>query len=189
MIARLRGRLLEKSPAEVVVDCSGVGYRAQVSLATYARLPEPGDPVDLFAVTHLRDNAIELFAFADRRERALFNLLRGVSGVGPRLALAILSGIDADELARVLHEGRPERLIAIPGVGRKTAERVVLELREKVPAVETAGGADGIERDAILALVSLGYKEHEAARAVRASRSEAGGTVEELIKASLARMH
>ncbi|RMF25255.1 MAG: Holliday junction branch migration protein RuvA [Deltaproteobacteria bacterium] len=188
MIGRLKGRLDEKSPGEVLVDCGGVGYQAQISLATFYRLPAVGEPVDLFTVTNLRENALELFAFADRRERALFNLLRGVSGIGPRMALAILSGIDADELSEVLRSGSSERLVAIPGIGKKTAQRVVLELKEKVGGEPEVGDSVGVLRDAVLALVTLGYRERDADQAVRQSREAGAQTVEDLIKQSLARL-
>ncbi len=188
MIGRLKGCLEEKSPTEVVVDCGGVGYQAQISLSTFYRLPAVGERVDLFAVTNLRENALELFAFADRRERALFNLLRGVSGIGPRMALAILSGIEANELAEVLRSGLSDRLVAIPGIGKKTAQRVVLELKEKVGGDAETAGVRGEERDAVLALIALGYKQHDADRAVRDSRNGGAQTVEDLIKQSLARL-
>ncbi len=191
MIARLRGKLLEKTPAHVVVDCGGVGYQAFVSLRTFCRLPEAGADVDLVVVTNLRENALELFAFADARERELFQLLRTVSGIGPRLALSVLSGIDAGELAEVLAAEDVDRLVAVPGVGKKTAERMLVELRGKVvPQVSerTRVAETDIESDAVLALVGLGYKPLDARRAVSATTEEAGKSIEELIKRSLARL-
>jgi Holliday junction DNA helicase RuvA len=191
MIARLRGKLLEKIPSQVVVDCGGVGYQAFTSLRTFCRLPEAGADVDLVTVTNLRENALELFAFAEARERDLFQLLRTVSGIGPRLALSVLSGIDATDLAAVLASGDVDRLIAVPGVGRKTAERMLVELKGKVvaQAVERPRTAiTDIESDAVLALVSLGYKPLDARRAVSATASQAGTSIEDLIKRSLARL-
>ena len=191
MIARLRGKLIEKAPTHVVVDCGGVGYQAFVSLRTFCRLPEAGASVDLVAVTNLRENALELFAFADARERDLFQLLRTVSGIGPRLALSVLSGIDAAELADVLAAEDVDRLVAVPGVGKKTAERMMVELRGKVapqPAGPQRVAATDIESDAVLALVGLGYKPLDARRAVSATADEAGKSIEELIKRSLARL-
>ena len=191
MIARLRGRLLEKMPSQVVVDCGGVGYQAFTSLRTFCRLPEAGSDVDLVTVTNLRENALELFAFAEARERDLFQLLRTVSGIGPRLALSVLSGIDAADLSEVLASGDVDRLVAVPGVGKKTAERMLVELKDKV--VAQAGErprtpATDIESDAVLALVSLGYKSLDARRAVSATVGQAGTSIEELIKRSLARL-
>jgi len=191
MIARLRGKLLEKIPSQVVIDCGGVGYQAFTSLRTFCRLPEAGADVDLVTVTNLRENALELFAFAEARERDLFQLLRTVSGIGPRLALSVLSGIDATDLAEVLASGDVDRLVAVPGVGKKTAERMLVELKGKVvaQAVERPRTAiTDIESDAVLALVSLGYKPLDARRAVSATVSQAGTSIEELIKRSLARL-
>ena len=191
MIARLRGKLLEKMPTHVVVDCGGVGYQAFVSLRTFCRLPEADASVDLVVVTNLRENALELFAFADPRERDLFQLLRTVSGIGPRLALSVLSGIDAAELADVLAAEDVDRLVAVPGVGKKTAERMLVELRGKVAPQASerhAAVATDIESDAVLALVGLGYKPNDARRAVSATAEEAGKSIEELIKRSLARL-
>jgi len=193
MIARLRGHLLEKAPQFVVVDCGGVGYHAFVSLTTFCRLPDPGATVDLVVVTNLRENALELFAFRDVAERDMFQLLRCVSGIGPRLALSILSGIDADELSGILAAGDVNRLVAVPGVGKKTAERVLVELKGRVTAkagaAQTAPVVTDIENDAVAALVGLGYKPVDARKAVTASA--AGGakpTIEDLIKRSLARL-
>ena len=191
MIARLRGKLLEKMPTHAVVDCGGVGYQAFVSLRTFCRLPDAGADVDLVTVTNLRENALELFAFTDARERELFQLLRTVSGIGPRLALSVLSGIDAADLAAVLASGDVDRLVAVPGVGKKTAERMLVELKGKVtmPTAERPRGeVTDIESDAVLALVSLGYKPVDARRAVSATVEEAGRSIEELIKRSLTRL-
>jgi len=192
VIAKLKGILDEKSPGEVVVDVGGVGYHAAMSLTTFCRLPDEGRPVSLFVVTNLRENALELFAFHDRRERALFNLLRTVSGIGPRLALAVLSGLEPDQLAQAVSAGAVDRLVAIPGVGRKTAERIVVELKDRV---DFDGPTDGrvpastqIENDAVLALIALGYKEQQARKAVTASVEDAGGSIETLIKTSLVRL-
>lgn len=193
MIARLRGQLLEKTPQSVVVDCGGVGYHAFVSLNTFCRLPDAGASVDLIIVTNLRENALELFAFRDAAERDMFQLLRCVSGIGPRLALSILSGIDADELSGILAAGDVNRLVSVPGVGKKTAERVLVELKGRVVATPAPGKvapvATDIESDAVAALVGLGYKPVDARKAVTASAaSGAKSTIEDLIKRSLARL-
>ncbi len=192
MIAKLRGTLIEKRPGEVVLDVGGVGYHAHVSLNTFCRLPDVGKPVGLEIVTNLREGALELFGFADPSEKDLFGLLRSVSGIGPRLALAILSGIEADELRRVLRTAAIDRLIAVPGIGRKTAERLLVELKGKVddgplPPVDVSLAS--LENDAVLALLALGYKQADARRAVSACRGETGGdTIETLIRRSLAHL-
>lgn len=192
MIAKLKGVLEEKAPGEVLVDVGGVGYSAAVSLTTFCRLPETGERVSLFVVTNLRENALELFAFHDRRERALFGLLRSVSGIGPRVALAVLSGLETDAFIAAVAAGAVERLVAIPGVGRKTAERIIVELRDKVGVegqqLEEPGSLVNVENDAVLALVSLGYKEPQARKAVSACATQAGDSIETLIKSSLAQL-
>jgi Holliday junction DNA helicase RuvA len=191
MIARLRGRILEKTPQAIVVDCGGVGYHAYISLTTFCRLPDLGQEVDLFAHTNLRENALELFAFGEVRERDMFVLLRSVSGIGPRLAIAILSGIGAAELRAVLANGDVHRLVAIPGVGRKTAERVVVELKDRVtdaPAASATPANTDVANDAVAALVTLGYKPLDARKAVNATFVESSRTIEDVIKRSLARL-
>ena len=187
MIGRLRGILADKSPGSVLIDVGGVGYEAAVSLSTFYGLPEQGQIVTLHVVTSMRETALELFAFADAHERAAFRLLRGVSGIGPRLALAILSGIDSGELARVVGADDLARLISIPGVGRKTAERVLVELRDKMPqGAATEGSSAGVDGDAVAALLALGYKRGDAAEAVRRVMEGGADALEEVIKQSLA---
>ena len=189
MIARLRGALLQKSPSEIVIDVGGVGYQAFVSLTTFCDLPDTGDAVDLVIVTNLREKALELFAFSTSAERALFQLLRGVSGVGPRLALAVLSGMPPAELAGILADEDVARLVTVPGVGRKTAERLVVDLKSKVESIAAEGGREGggtgVEEDAVTALVGLGYKQGEARKAVRAAMEPGDASLEGLIKRSL----
>ena len=191
MIARLKGTLAEKSPGEVVVDIGGVGYHAHVSFTTFCSLPDVGAPVELNTVTNLRENALELFAFADSLERTAFKLLRTVSGIGPRLALTILSGMEAPELLAVLREGRTERLVAVPGVGKKTAERVLVELKGRLDGLATPGPvreASALEDDATAALVALGYKQADARKAVTASLGKGEDSIESVIKRALARL-
>ncbi|MBI5504890.1 MAG: Holliday junction branch migration protein RuvA [Deltaproteobacteria bacterium] len=191
MIGRLRGVLAEKLPGEVLLDVGGVGYQALISLQTFYALPPQGERVELFVVTNLRENALELFAFAAREEKAAFNLLRGVTGIGPRLALALLSGIAPAELAKAVAASDFVRLVAIPGIGRKTAERLVVELRGKL-APETDSprrpGEGGIDEDAVSALLGLGYKRSEAEKAVRGARSAGEATLENLIRRALTAM-
>ncbi len=172
MIARLTGRLVQKSPEALIIDVHGVGYRVLVSLTAFAALPAEGGEVTLSVHTHVRETAIELFGFANAAEQALFSALITVSGIGPRMALNILSGVPADELAEALSGGNVARLIAIPGVGKRTAERLIVELQERArtllrtPAAP-AGTASADNAEAVSALVNLGYRQADAERAVR----------------------
>jgi holliday junction DNA helicase RuvA len=192
VIALLDGRLHRKSPEHLVLDCGGVGYQVFVSLQTYARLPEEGARVRLEVVTHVREDAITLFGFADGAERALFLHLKEVSGIGPKLALNVLSGLAVADLRRALRGGDLARLVAIPGVGKKTAERMIVELREKMPPEDALppSPADGAaERDeAIAALVNLGYRRNEADGAVAAALAEGKHGFEDVIREALRRL-
>ena len=175
MIAQLEGRLVCKSPDEVVIEVNGVGYGLCVSLTTFYRLPEVGERVLLQVYTHVREDALLLYGFLDREEKNVFKLLLGVSKIGPRLARNILSGLSAAELAQAISAGDVGKISAIPGVGRKTVERMVIELRDKVGAVDpTDLGAYpepssqyAQESDAVSALVNLGYKKAAAQRVVK----------------------
>ena len=174
MIGLLRGQLVKRDPAHVIVEVNGVGYRVFVPLSTYYRLPDEGTEVLLHTVTYLREDALHLYGFITERERALFDLLRGVTGIGPRLAINILSGITAEELAAAIGRADLVRLSAIPGVGRKTSERMILELKEKVqsliePAEATAAPrrdpSEEVLQDVISALLNLGYSRPVASNA------------------------
>lgn len=172
MIARLTGRLAVKSPEGLVVDVNGVGYRVMVSLNAFSALPAEGDAVELSIHTQMRDSSIELFGFADAIEKGLFQRLIAVSGVGPRMALTILSGIPTADLIAALAEGNVRRLVGIPGIGKRTAERLIVELQDKVQALGLAApsrgpAAVGPEDEAVSALVNLGYRDADANRAVR----------------------
>jgi Holliday junction DNA helicase RuvA len=179
MIGALRGKLEAKSPGTALVDVGGVVYEVAVSLQSFARLPEEGQPVRLDVVTHVREDAFVLFGFLDRDEKELFHWLQTVSGVGPRLALNILSGLPARELRSALATGDAARLCRLPGIGRKTADRLVLELRERSmkaeaatpdedsPAPSAAGAAGARDEEAISALVNLGYKRADAEKVLR----------------------
>ncbi len=194
MIAQLAGALAYKSPDHLVVDVQGVGYQVYVSLNSFYRLPEPGQRVQLLIHTHVREDALQLYGFADREEKELFQLLLGVSGIGPRLALNILSGTPAQELQSALEAGDVARLVAIPGIGRKTAERLVLELRDKVKLLkgarqgENGQRATGFESEAISALVNLGYRRSEAERAVKAACAAGAADLETVIRSALKRV-
>src|SRR5512137_562842 len=196
MIAQLRGRLVSKEPHRVVVDVGGVGYLVLIPLSTFYRLTEIPAEVMLHTFTHVRENAIQLFGFPTRNEQTLFELLQGVSGIGPRLATNILSGISADELIPALSDGDLARLRAVPGVGKKLAERLVVELRDKVATLRRSPQAavpmappvlDRALDDVVSALVNLGCNQKEAAKAAEAARKELGPTAEfeTLIKAAL----
>ncbi len=194
MIARLRGRLLEKAPEQIVVDVGGVGYQLVVSLQAFARLPALGDEVDLRVYTHVREDALQLFGFLDEEERALFLLLIQVATIGPRVAMAVLSGLETAELTRALDEGDARRLTAIPGIGRKKADLIVLQLREKVRALRVARDAEATPRvagdgaEAVSALVNLGYKPQEAERAVKSAEQAGSAPLPELIREALRRL-
>ena len=173
MIAYLKGVLLERHPAGLVIDIHGVGYLVQVPVSTYARLPRVGGSVELHVHTQVREDAIQLYGFAIAEEKRLFERLIAVNGVGPKLALAILSGLPAESLSAAIRSGDLARLTAIPGIGRKTAERLVVELRDKLPAAESSAGGPaatptgGVADDVISALVNLGYPAPSAAQAVQ----------------------
>src|SRR5712691_746209 len=165
MIGRLTGRLAQKSPDLVVLDVGGVGYLVHIPLSTFYELPEAESPASLWIHTHVREDTLALYGFLTERERALFLMLLSVAGIGPRVALTVLSGIPPAELVEALREQDVRRLVAIPGVGKKTAERMVLELAEKAsrfvsePSVAPAiVAADNV----LSALVNLGYRKAEA---------------------------
>lgn len=172
-----------------MVDVGGVGYQVFVSLQTYTELPPEGSPIELLTYTHVREDALQLFGFRESGERTLFVLLKEVSGIGPRLALNILSGMPAGDLRQALRDGDLARLVAIPGVGKKTAERMILELREKVAriAAEPArrDGVTAIAANAVSALVNLGYRRPEAERAVETAVRGGRATFEEVVREAL----
>jgi len=190
MIARLTGVLEEKTPDYLVVNVNGVGYQVFVSLQTFYRLPALHERVTLHVHTHLHEDALQLYAFLEEKEKASFLLLKGVSGIGPRLALNILSGIPVDELENALRASDVTRLVAVPGVGKKTAERLVVELREKVGALENGypgvpGEQAPLSAEATSALVNLGYRRAEAEKAVREALRRGATTIADLIRESL----
>ncbi len=193
MIAQLRGRVLRKSPQEVVLDVQGVGYRVAIPVSTFYKLPDAGAETGLRTFTHVREDALQLFGFATEAEELLFSRLIEVSGVGPRLACNILSGIEAPDLVEALRNSDVARLVRIPGVGKKTAERLALELRDKMPrgldagAVEKAApGAHRFEDDLVSALANLGYSRPEAEKGVsRALEAQPEGRFEDLLRRSL----
>jgi holliday junction DNA helicase RuvA len=197
MIAYLSGTLLAKHATSAIVDVGGVGYEVAIPLSTFYELGETGDAVQLRVYTHVREDAIQLFGFKTARERELFLQLISVNGVGPGLAIKLLSGMNADEMIASIRTNNLVRLVAIPGVGRKTAERLVVDLRDKIaalssPALEeefaakaaTAGGPvteDSMRNDAMSALANLGYQKAAAEKAVTAAIAEGGELSVEVI--------
>jgi Holliday junction DNA helicase RuvA len=181
MIAQLRGVVVEKNLADAVVDANGVGYRVHFSLLTLTRLPEEGQPVRIRVRTVVREDALDLFGFLGRAEEDMFLLLTSVSRVGPRLAMTVLSGMEVSELANAIGRGDVARLTKIHGVGKKNAERLVVELKEKVKAVQLEAESEGAppapadaRGDLVSALVNLGYKALQAEKAAEIAAERAG---------------
>jgi len=180
MIANISGRLMQKSAESVVVDVNGVGYELFIPLSTFYALPGPGEQVSLKVYTHVREDAIQLFGFLTQDERDVFGLLIGVSGVGPKLARNILSGMAVSDLVGAIGSSDSKKLSSVPGIGGKSAERLILELRDKIktialksaPMQEEAAGeaADPLAEDVVSALENLGYKTAPAEEAVKKAR-------------------
>ena len=196
MITFLRGRVVEKQPTRVVVDVNGVGYEAFIPLSSFDRLPGVGESGTVLIYEHIREDLHQLFGFISEPERQMFLLLMSTSGVGPKIALAALSGMSVRELKVAIVQGDVKRLSSISGIGKKLAERIVLELKDKIgdsEALEAVAGAaeatpeDLRTRDAILALVALGYKQEAARKMVTAVLRdvESDATVEEVVRKAL----
>jgi Holliday junction DNA helicase RuvA len=202
MIAHLSGTLLSKQATSAIVDVGGVGYEVAIPLSTFYELGEVGSPVQLRVYTHVREDVIQLFGFKTARERELFLQLISVNGVGPGLAIKLLSGMNADEMIASIRSNNLVRLVSIPGVGRKTAERLVVDLRDKIaalssPALEeefaaraaAVGGTvteDSMRNDAISALANLGYQKAAAEKAIKTAIDEGGDlSVEVILRRSL----
>lgn len=177
MIALLRGRLVEKHPNQAIVDAGGVGYDVIIPVSTFTHLPEEGAEVRLRIHTHVREDALSLYGFLTQDEKALFERLISVSGIGPTLAVKVLSGVTAAELIGAIQRGEVERLVRIPGVGKKTAERLVLELRDKLPSVSgeepapPAAALSAVDQDVLSALLNLGCGRPQAEAAVRKAKT------------------
>jgi len=199
MITYVRGILVEKQPTRVVVEAGGLGYELFIPLSSYDRLPGIGRETCLLAVDHVREDAHILYGFVSEGERQLFGMLTAVSGIGPKSALSALSGMTVRELKAAVAEGNVKRISAVPGIGAKTAERIVVELRHKLSAGEVleavAGAEDAADplntglRDALLALMALGYKQEDARKMVLAASKKHPDVVdvEKLIKIALSR--
>ena len=173
----------------MIVDVGGVGYQLFTALSVFYRLPEVGEPVTLLVYTHVREDALQLFGFFDPAEKQAFMLLTGVSGIGPRLALNILSGMAAEELLDSLREGDVARLVTIPGVGKRLADRMIVELRDRIEmlpeAVPKTAADSGMRGDALSALVNLGYRRGDAERVVREVLDQGAAGLETVLKEAL----
>lgn len=195
MIAQLSGKIIYKSPEYSIIDVNGVGYRVFTPFSTFYELPDIENQVTLHTYTNVREDALQLFGFLTTDEKEIFQLLIGVSGIGPKLAVNILSGITPEELKGALLNGNLVRLTAIPGIGKKTAERMVLELKDKVlklhkekPGVQAKPALTGDEvlEDAISALVNLGYKRPQAEGALeKVKKDNPDSDIEEMIRGAL----
>ena len=196
MIASLRGKMLEKHPNQVIVDTGGVGYDVTIPVSTFSSLGETGSEVRLRIHTHVREDAIQLFGFLTAEEKTVFERLISVSGIGPKLAITVLSGLATPDLVAAIREGAVDRLVRIPGVGKKTAERMVLELKEKLDmlpgaarattATAPADALNAMEQDVLSALLNLGCQRAAAETAVRRARATAaGGDFEPLFRKAL----
>jgi holliday junction DNA helicase RuvA len=193
MIAYLRGRVLDKQPNKITVDVQGVGYEVHVPLSTYYDVGEPGAEIALRIHTHVREESLQLFGFLTALEQQLFERLIGISGIGPKLAIAVLSGIDSAELVGAVQRGDVARLTGVPGIGRKTAERIVLELKDRLAQLVVPAGAgaaaspvDRLRGDLLSALQNLGYHRPLAEKAVDAALKGGGeATFEAALRSAL----
>ncbi|MGA8596155.1 MAG: Holliday junction branch migration protein RuvA [Bryobacteraceae bacterium] len=198
MIAHLKGTILEKHPNQVILETTGVGYEIQIPVSTYTTLGDAGSTVSLRIHTHVREDALQLFGFATAEEKIVFERLISVSGIGPRLAVTVLSGLPTPELIAAIRTGDVQKLVRIPGVGKKTAERIVLELKEKLIGVDSiakgaaaapAGGAEfnPLEQDVLSALLNLGCSRAAAGEAIRKAKKQgAREEFEPLFRSALA---
>jgi Holliday junction DNA helicase RuvA len=197
MIAFLRGKLLEKHPNQVILDTAGVGYDVVIPISTFSALPDTGAEVALRIHTHVREDALALFGFLTPEEKALFEKLISVSGIGPTLAIKVLSGLATAAIIDAIRAGQVEQLVRIPGVGKKTAERMVLELKDKLEglgggiaptgvSVRTEPALSGIEQDVLSALLNLGCNRASAEAAVRkAKTAEPASSFEPMFRKAL----
>lgn len=198
MITFLQGKIVEKQPTRVVIDVNGVGYEIRIPLSSYDRLPSIEEACRILTYDHVREDAHQLFGFMTDAERQMFVMLMSVSGIGPKLAISVLSGISVKEIKLAVISGDVKRLSSISGIGRKTAERMIVELKHKIgeaDALEAVAGSEEMSvedmkmRDAILALIALGYKQTDAKRVVVDTlrwKDTGGLTVEEIVKRALA---
>ena len=197
MITFVEGRLVEKQPTRAVLNVSGVGYELHIPLSTYDHLPGVDDSCRVLTHDHIREDAHTLFGFATETERSMFEMLLGISGVGPRIALSALSGLTVRDIKAAVVEGDVKRLSSVSGIGKKMAERMVVELRDRISsgeALEAIAGDEGLHgedartRDAVLALISLGYKQANAQKLIIgvAAKAEQDASVEDVVRLALA---
>ncbi len=194
MIAHLRGTLADKQPHEIILEVGGVGYRLFIPLSTYEKLPKPGETAQLFTITNVREDAFHLYGFASREEKRMFGFLNNVNGIGTKLALAALSTLDGQSLLTAISQGDITTLCRIPGVGKRTAQRMVVELRDRLPPpAPTVAGNGGaappvpvpLREELLSALINLGYKRPEAERAIRQVLTDEVNTVGDGLRAAL----
>ncbi len=189
MIASLKGTVLSKKPEGIIVDVSGVGYHVSIPLSSLGDIPDAGEAVYLHTYTHVREDALQLFGFLTEEERKVFTTLMGISGVGPKLGLAILSGMSVQRFTEAVHNEDVSLLAAIPGLGRKTASRLVLELKGKLPSAGAGATASHQEspaaEDAVSALINLGYNKSMSARAVDTAVKNGAKAIEDIIREAL----
>ena len=189
MIASLNGTVLTKRPEGVIVDVNGVGYQLSVPLCSLTDIPEPGETVFMHTYTHVREDALQLFGFLNEKDREIFTTLIGISGIGPKLGLAILSGMPAERFVEAVQNEDVTMLSTIPGLGKKTASRLILELKGKLPSLDPGEGpsshASQEESDAISALVNLGYKKQFSEKAVETAVRDGAGSIEDIIMEAL----
>lgn len=192
MIGYLKGKIISAKPTQIILDVNNVGYLIYISISTFEKISDQSE-VSLYIHTYVREDALNLYGFYTEAEKEMFELLISISGIGPKVALSILSGISVEELQSAIQSENVSRLVSVPGVGRKTAERIVLELKSKVGFIETAAskGIDfTIKQEAVLALTTLGYNQKVADKIVRdLLSSNPTFTLEELIKKSLAELN
>ena len=192
MIGYLTGKIISKKPTQVLLDVNGIGYLINISINTFEKLPADNLQVSLYTYLNVQENALTLYGFSAPAEKEMFELLISISGIGPKLAQGVLSGIQIGELREAIRSANTSRIIAVPGVGKKTAERLIIELRDKVEAisVESDSGSSAsysVRRDAISALASLGYNAKTAENAVRKALSDnPSSLIEEVVKNALA---
>jgi len=183
MIGSLRGRLISKRPDNILIEANGIGYQVQVPLNILARMPNEGQEVFLHIHTHVREDALQLYGFQSEEEKRIFTTLLGITGIGPKMALNVLSGLSLDEFLTALESEDVAMLCRIPGLGKKTAHRLILELREKLPSVQ--GSKDRVFDDALSALINLGYKKSVAQVFLEEAYRQGQADIETLIRDTL----
>ncbi len=183
MIASLKGIINSRKPDKVIIEVNGIGYHVSIPLCSLSSIPETGEQVFLHTYTHVREDALQLYGFLSEQEKETFIMLIGITGIGPKLALAILSGMPAQRFLEAVHNEDLSLLTAIPGLGRKTASRLILELRGKLLPGDSA--QDPVAGDAISALVNLGYKRPASEKAVDNAMSAGASSIEDIVKESL----